>query len=101
MNQDEILKQFYQEYCDWLMAGAPKHPSFKKHHGLCSALFLWLEPGFKERVLTRLREHLSNSGLSTLFPFNSSGRNYFQESRNNACHLNPKRIAWVKQQLEK
>lgn len=98
----KTLKGFYKAYADWLDKGAPPYRPFSRGLGLCSNLqyYTGVENIF---VLTRLERQLSDqfedAGLSAAYPFGEEAFDSYLDENN--MHLDPNRIAWVKNQLEK
>lgn len=98
----KTLKGFYKAYADWLDKGAPPYRPFSRGLGLCSNLqyYTGVENIF---VLTRLERQLSDqfedAGLSAAYPFGEEAFDSYLDENN--MHLDPNRIAWVKNQLTK
>lgn len=98
----KTLKGFYKAYADWLDKGAPPYRPFSRGLGLCSNLqyYTGVENIF---VLTRLERQLSDqfedAGLSAAYPFGEEAFDSYLDENN--MHLDPNRIAWVKNQLAK
>ena len=98
----KTLEGFYQAYLDWLDNGAPPYRPFSRGLGLCSNLryYTGVENIF---VLTRLERQLSDqfedAGLSSAYPFGEEAFDLCLDENN--MHLDPNRIAWVKNQLAK
>lgn len=106
MNNSEKLNQFYQEYSDWLDAGAPEQNPvvFRRRGGLCTNLYDWAEHcGCSEEEIdvlcVDLHSQFAEYGLNTLLPFNPDIKDYIYESGNALCHLNEKRTKWVRDQV--
>ena len=99
------LVSFYRAYWVWLEDGAPEkneNPhNFERGYGLCSNLFIYFttKDGDVDRdaytAKREMRHQFSKAGLDDNTPFNPGG-DYFSESFDCLCHLNEKRIEWVK-----
>ena len=100
------LKDFLQLYMDWVDDGAlePTILGFIRGSGLCDNLRRYSEMmgnGSNARELTEeLMTMFWKDGLNTKFPFDYGFQDYCDKGMNSECHLNPKRIAWIRQQLK-
>ena len=84
------LRQFLADWLAWAEAGAPKHPVFTRHWGLCGCAFHY--GGH------RLRHEVRKALSFVSYPF--GGENEFNiRIKDRTQHLNPARLAWVRQQL--
>lgn len=96
------LEMFYRDYAAWLDAGAPEHQPFSRSEGLCYSLIVWCyhkntgESG-KTVLLMALSMSFHQAGLLRGTPFNEGITEFSLEAQGKACHLNPKRIAWVRE----
>lgn len=107
MKPEEVLKQFYRAYWDWLQAGAPEGDAymFKRYYGLCLNLNVWLfdytcEYDNKYAVINSMSDQFIAAGLSNVYPFDTDPVIYKADQANNRLHLNPRRIAWVKEHMQ-
>lgn len=101
----ELLKAFYLAYAAWLDDGAPTEQStFSRKYGLCANVRVYARNRdmLGDDVENELRYQLIEAGLDYYLPFNSPETNdYWDDVSNEVQHLNPKRIAWVRNQVEK
>lgn len=106
LKQSKELTKFYNQYNAWLEAGA-NTDQFSKAVGLCSNLDSWAyhlhNRNQREALIAELQTQFVEAGLDDLLPFNGmfnkAGRFYSDEVRCHETHLNPKRIAWVKEHI--
>ncbi len=97
----EIIKEFCKEYLAWVESGANPHEHFVRHAGLCWAFSSW---AWQKKVLCaedafkHLEKMFMAEGLCPLLPFNKGegSTEYCHESQRRTCHLNEKRLAWVR-----
>jgi hypothetical protein len=87
------LRQFLADWLAWAEAGAPEHPNFGRSNGLCV-----LAHYARGEILHDLRKQLRASFEETPYPFGGS-REFSQRAFDRTQHLNPARLAWVRQQL--
>lgn len=108
MQLERSLKSFYQAYWAWLEAGAPddNEYNFTRGFGLCSNLNNYYSEndgyaadGRLGDTKQEMKDQFTKVGLNRDMPFNPNG-DYFEESWYNGCHLNVRRIAWVKKHAE-
>lgn len=98
--QTDLLTQFYRAYAGWLDAGAPEGMGFSRYHGLCGALRQWGRHKVEYPKLGKeLQEQLEARHTSFLHPFHELSSQYNMEADRGACHLNPKRIQWVREHV--
>lgn len=98
MSQSNELTKFYQAYSDWLDAGAPHRQPFWRNFGLCSSINDVKNLNVSAHVLMdEMSTQFIFAGLNRVHPFGQ--RIYMEEKAANEMHLNPRRIAWVKSQL--
>ncbi|EKD3236796.1 hypothetical protein ORC68_000253 [Escherichia coli] len=91
----EELKEFYQTYHNWLLAGAPDNNPFWHDKGLCSCLYLW--SGGYDDLNYEMQMQFREAGLSEEYPFDDGDWfKYDFAQRNGLLHLNAARIKWVK-----
>lgn len=88
-----ISDELYTRLKEWLADATSDSPSWLvKETGLCSYMdsvdFVWEMKTFWEE-----------QGLDTNFPFNYPEGSYYQESGKRLCHLNPRRLAWVRERI--
>lgn len=97
------LKAFYRAYLAWLDDGAPEPGAFRRDTGLCGNLWAAI-PERAARIQARdeMRDQFKATGLSRSLPFNTGydTPDYGDESFVYRCHLNPKRIAWVREHAQ-
>ena len=93
------LTDFYRDYAAWLDAGAPNGDVFRQSRGLCTCLSRWCaENGVTEYLNVDMNLQFVSANLDTIYPFNGGDHlGYAMEVRKNSCHLNPERIAWVRE----
>ena len=113
MKQSKELTNFYRAYLNWLNAGAPiaNEYDFKRTHGICCCIteFIEVEYAHKQendhrKIISKMIDEIQSqfllAGLEKWLPFNKfgdvDGIDYLYEVLNGTCHLNPKRIQWVK-----
>lgn len=98
---NELIIAFYKAYKAWLDAGSSYDNVFTCRYGLCGNFKRFItKPVPHSDVYAQMvlfDEHIGAN--ENKFPFNLSGDDYFNESRDHACHRNPKRIAWVNEQV--
>lgn len=84
-------------------AGEKRKPArFDRYFGLCSNLNIYYSINNGEDVdaacwpvKKEMKEQFLKAGLDDNTPFNPAG-DYFSESFDRMCHLNVRRIVWVK-----
>lgn len=100
------LKAFYRAYLAWLEAGAPEGMPFLRGLGLCSSVPDVVTRAYSYDVRQEMKRQFREAGLNSTLPFNSHPGatedlpNYGDECNSGACHLNPKRIAWVREHAQ-
>ncbi len=112
----KTLKDFFKDYVEWLDRGAPETDEevFDRDTGLCRNLNHWVDRKndtadsaglFIGYLLGELLEMFRAEGLDTKYPFNEFEEegetpkmsfSYAEEYRTDTCHLNEKRLAWVR-----
>lgn len=100
----DLLKAFYLAYAAWLDDGADVNDSFTRDTGLCYCLLGYcgdLSPDERDGYERELTAQFTDVGLSKNFPFNKDETDYWKASAEDSHYLNPKRIAWVRNQVEK
>lgn len=99
----ELLKQFYRDYREWLLADAPVKNKFDftRSSGLCVNLhsYVYLH-GIAHDLsfMVELEHQFTDAGLCDLIPFNRKREgdvSYMIEAETGTCHLNKKRREWV------
>ena len=107
MEPEELLKQFYRAYWEWLEAGAPTGNDhiFGRGYGLCTNLYNQLmDRKEKYTVIYDMNRFLTaqfmDAGLNSTFPFDDQPINYEDDKKEGFLHLNPKRIAWAKEHMQ-
>lgn len=100
------LLQFYVYYLDWVNRSNVKdNAMFSKNICLTESIFRYWHTGRKcthseaMRIVGEYLEQLQKAELPVLHPFNESKEELEQECREGKCHLNEKRIEWVRQRL--
>lgn len=112
------LRAFLTAYLNWWGRGAPDAgafddvSAFSRGIGLCDNLRRYMFYGEKNSsnsVARELSEMFVADGLNPYYPFNaisntrgateSAGFLYSQEALERKCHLNERRINWVKEKL--
>jgi len=98
MAQSEELTEFYTSYLAWLEEGAPAEP-FSRQEGLCWCLnYFAVHCDYDaEKLLDEMCDQFREADLSVRYPFHRDGSEFSNERTLAACHLNPKRIQWVKE----
>lgn len=93
---------FHSFLTEWL-EGATGEPVEYTHKGLCGNFADYVfERGYhRYEGYAFCMEIFSKMKLDTLSPFNDSEDDYTDECLDRRCHLNPKRIAWVRNRLGK
>ena len=98
MAQSKELTQFYQ----WWLEESQKDDPIEsvKSYGLCYNLYSYC--GIHNLDGYCLNCEMTNQfrkeGLCGIYPFNSDN-SYSEEVFSDSCHLNPKRVQWVKDHL--
>lgn len=97
----EQLKAFFEAYLEWAETG-DDHEVFEPYAGLCDNLDNFIAGNKtsgtpKCAVKDELSSLLKSSFSNPVYPFETKAQ--YHES--NDLHMNPKRIAWVRKQLEK
>lgn len=89
--QSDNLTKFYRAYLAWVDAGAIT-PQFSTHWGLCSAASFFCADDIRGELK---RQFVLAFGDSE-YPF--GGReSYRRDSDHDEIHLNPARMAWVRE----
>lgn len=107
---EQILHDFYTYWMserDSAMAGDTEG-NFVIHYGLCTSLTEWLDTKAVGDELWSETVTLQCQKLTTAYgedpesttPFNTDFAEYKVEKRNNTCHLNAKRVAFVERMLK-
>lgn len=104
MSQSSLLSDFYRDYLAWVDSGAPEHPVFDRNSGLCLQLDMYVSYVDIEVYANDFESQLVEAGLCEAFPFNggykygdtTALKDYTNECRSHACHLNEARIQWVR-----
>lgn len=98
--QSNELSEFYKEYLEWVDAGVPEHQYFVTFTGLCSN-FGYFAQYHGARDYTAFSEEMIkqfvDAGLNERYPFNRDYSGYNIEVYSDSIHLNPKRIAFVRE----
>lgn len=104
MAQSQSLTNFYNAYAEWLEANAPEHPVFDRGSGLCLQLLRYcidfgVDVDARHAHMDEFTEQLTQAGLCDRYPFDIDDQSYLSSSRRMTCHLNPNRIAWVREHV--
>lgn len=92
------LLGFYKAYSDWIDAGAPQGKPFSRKVGLCSNLLnMYGDNGI---ILREMGVEFEDENLEAATPFDQDYEEYIKTCDNSACHLNEKRVQWVKNKLK-
>ena len=103
---NEVLQEFYRTWLAWVAGGVRKpHPYFHAEEGLCLSAFGFAlyhpNPALKKdpfKLEEALRDVFEAQGLDRHYPFGR--RSYSMRYRYGTQHRCPKRLAWVRAQLE-
>lgn len=96
----EELKEFYKQLIAWIDANLPEHEYFVTYVGLCSnfSFFAQHHGAYDYSHFTQeMVDQFVAAGLDPRYPFNRDYSGYNTESTNDICYLNPKRIAFVRE----
>jgi hypothetical protein len=100
----EVLQEFYRTWLAWVEGGVRKpHPYYQADEGLCLSAYGFalslarpdVQPWMLEEAL---RDAFEAQGLDRHYPFGK--RSYGLRYRYGTQHRCPKRLAWVRAQLE-
>jgi hypothetical protein len=102
----DVLQQFYRELLDWVDNGVAKgHRSFRRDDGLCANAYDFalnhtdkMVYNYPHRLEEALREQFEEQGLDRHYPFGK--RSYFLRARSGSLYRCPKRLGWLRDQLE-
>jgi hypothetical protein len=102
----ELLKNFYLAYAAWLDDGTQDETVFSKANGLCSNLRWYcdyVETSDAEWFCVKgeLVDQFIDAGLNKTYPFDLDGFAYEKSGQQYKCHLKPRRIQWVRDQVAK
>lgn len=106
----EYLTNFYCAYAEWLVFGAPQGQPFDRGAGLCYNLckyMSWVTSDRELRIAVQdeMRAQFRREGLHADYPFSIDGPPcvfgermsiYETECDREECHLNKRRIAWIR-----
>ena len=87
------LREFLTQWLEWATNGAPDREPFNRCLGLCSNLFQESRASLDE-LQTLLWDEFEDC-------FSPFGPGYTTAFLEGTQHLNPKRLAWVRKQLER
>jgi hypothetical protein len=105
MIPNKVVLEFLVEYNKWLEGEEIAYEGqFIKSEGLCENLFRYLidlgrdnNGETYESAYNILKEMFVRDGLPNSCPFNDGDLDdYVDESNSSTCHLNERRIGWVK-----
>ncbi len=91
-----ISDELYTQLKEWLEDATSASPSWQvQSTGLCSYMD-------DIDLVREMKAFWNEQGLDPNFPFpltlvDSAG--YFRESNSGTCHLNPRRLAWVRERI--
>jgi hypothetical protein len=98
----DMLQKFYNDYANWLRAGAPKINDFLRMSGLCYNLKRWcckneIDDVTSSMLSNEMNQQFIAAGLEEEVPFNNSidYPSYSYERLTRTCHLNEQRRKWV------
>jgi hypothetical protein len=97
--QSPELTEFYRAYAKWLDVGAPEGDPFTRMCGLCSNLADFLVQRritYAGKFQKELSRQFKQADLRIDYPFGGETV-YFREQTHDTMHLNPQRIAWVRE----
>lgn len=109
------LKEYLTTMLAWANAGIPYHIGAlfnpRPCWGLCDNLTRWCQArgqGYENSSGQHLRDELEvlfvTTGVAVStddeFPFNGDHISYMYEYQHNTVYTNPKRLAWLRQQVE-
>jgi hypothetical protein len=102
----DVLQQFYRELLDWADNGVAKgHRYFHRDEGLCANAYDFalnhpdkMVYNYPHRLEERLRDLFEEQGLDRHYPFGK--RSYFLRVRSGSLYRCPKRMGWLRAQLE-
>lgn len=109
MNATPTLKSFYTALREWIDAGTPTDNlyMFDADNGLCANLLCYLKgegygPSTSEYYALDLEQwdSFTMAGLNGTFPFNSGPDSTVGYAQEKNKYTNPKRLAWIKTQLQ-
>lgn len=90
---DKLLR----DWLAWVEAGAPtNHKLFDRASGLCAAL--GNQTAARVACYVNLRSRFVRDGLDTAYPFGEKA--FFQHFNGKTQHECPKRLAWVRKELQ-
>lgn len=98
MGVQTYLPEFLATYQLWLEEGAPDQVIFHRKYGLCQNAVCYTDHFFPDSPDAEyvLETELKAALGTTLF---TGYAWYYDESRNNACHLNQERNQWIAEKL--
>lgn len=89
-----ISDELYEVLKAWLIDATSTSPSSEvRFCGLCA------QPHIDEELTSEMRAFWREQRLHEIFPFNLTEGEYYHESNSGTCHLNPRRLAWVKERI--
>lgn len=86
-------RTFLRDWLDWVERGAPNGEPYWRNVGLCQAAASY---GHGFTLIDDLVEFFECCGYSFLYPFNE-GRSFLVETAAGTIHLNPRRLAFVRE----
>lgn len=99
----EEIRGFYCAYQEWLDLGAPEWKPFYRTAGLCHNLTRYLKlRGLQKNndivaIQREMYAQFVEAGLDRLYPFNESRGDYALECKFKKCHVNERRVKWVRE----
>ncbi len=93
-DEEKTVLAFLREWLAWAEAGAPEGGRFFRYDGLCNSFDRW--PGSGEYDLSDWFVGVD----CTSYPFGGTAA-YKRDFDNDTMHLNPLRLAWVRETIAK
>lgn len=99
----EQLREFLTAWLAWVYLGAPQYRPFDRRDGLCASAQDWCRANGRSKrdgVMLRheVKNQLQRTGLDPYYPFGE--QEYFHGVLLDNNHEDPKRLAWVRDQLK-
>lgn len=105
MKISKELYTFFKEWLEWVtLDNVVDTRNFSRDEGLCTALTNWASwhGHGVVRIHAEFISLLENSFKGSYqFPFDKNLENYWRVKKNSAHHKNPKRLAFVGEQISK
>lgn len=91
------IKEFCIAYLAWVEAGAPDDTPFSRRHGLCANYNYFCRDPYDYGDYKAWDE--INDLVGGDYPFGGKDT-FYEEVDKNTTHLNPARLAWVKEHAQ-